>query len=215
MVKNIIFDFGGVIYDINFNNTFEKLKESGVKDVEKVSLEFTERHLFERFETGAITKEEFRNEVRDVSDLQVNDDKIDEIWNALLIGFKPERVHLIEKVKLNYNIFLLSNSNIIHYEQYRSEFEQQFGYKTFDDLFKKAYFSFEMGLNKPDKTIFQKVIQEQNIESQETLFIDDTEMHTKSAAQAGLLVRYLRLEHREDMINMFDHTGMLKQQQFS
>lgn len=210
MVKNIIFDFGGVIYDINFNFTYEKLRDLGIYDTENLSSELSHQYLFEHLEKGTITPGKFRNEVRKFSGLPLKDDQIDEAWNALLIGFRPDRIRLIEMVKAHYNIFLLSNSNIIHYQKYRQELEQQFGYKQFDELFIKAYFSFELGLIKPDHRIFKMVMDDQKLKPEETIFIDDTEIHTKSAAKTGLQVRHLRLDQQEDIIDLFDHKGVLK-----
>ncbi|MFW6224095.1 MAG: HAD family phosphatase [Bacteroidota bacterium] len=144
-IKNIIFDFGGVIYDIDIPAAARAFRKLGITDFEQKFTVFTEANIFDKLETGHLTPGEFRDEFRRISELDVSDKALDEAWNALLIGFRKERIKLIGQVKKQYNVFLLSNSNIIHYRQYRQEFEDQFGYKTFDELFQQAFFSFEVG----------------------------------------------------------------------
>lgn len=210
-IKNIIFDFGGVIYDIDMPAAADAFRDLGIKDFEQKFTEFTEANIFDRLETGHLTPEEFRDEFRKISGLEVSDHKLDGAWNALLIGFREERIRLIESIKEYYNIFLLSNSNIIHYKRYRQEFEDEFGYKTFDELFLEAFFSFEIGMRKPDHGIYEYVADKLDVKRSETLFIDDTEANIIAARETGLRGKFLDLANKEDLMDLFTEAGKLKE----
>lgn len=208
-IKNIIFDFGGVIYDIDFHAAAEAFRKTGVEDFESLYSQFSQDNLFDLLETGKIPPETFRDEFRRRTALNISDKQIDDAWNALLIGFVEKRIQLLKKIAKQYNIFLLSNSNIIHYWKYRADFEELTGMKTFDRLFEKAYFSHNIGMRKPNREIFDFVLQEQKLDAEETLFIDDTSMHTKAAQSAGIHSRFLQLQLGEDLCDLFDKEGVL------
>jgi putative hydrolase of the HAD superfamily len=133
----------------------------------------------------------------------VSDASIDKAWNALLLDIPPERIRLLEQLRNHYRIFLLSNSNKIHYDQYVSDFRATFGYNDFDALFEKAWFSFNIGLKKPHRVIFDYVAEHSNLVPAETLFIDDTLMHVQGAAEAGLHAHHLRISEGESILKMF------------
>lgn len=208
-IRNIIFDFGGVIYDIDFHAAAEAFRRNGVKDFESLYSQFSQDNLFDLLETGKITPETFRMEFRKRTGLHISDKQIDAAWNALLIGFVEKRIELLKKIAKQYNIFLLSNSNIIHYWKYRAEFEALTGMRTFDDLFQKAYFSHNVGMRKPNGEIFDYALQQHKLKVDETLFIDDTEMHTKAAESVGIHSRFLNLKQGEDLCDLFDEKGVL------
>jgi putative hydrolase of the HAD superfamily len=195
-LKNIIFDFGGVICDLDIHKTEEKFRRFGQpKDENPVSKEegaAAFEALVEKLETGKITPEQFRSTIRDFYQVPPSDNAIDEAWNALLGRIPAERIRLLEELRKSYRIFLLSNSNIIHYDCYRQDFEQDFGYRDFDELFEKAWFSFRIGLKKPDPAIFTYVLKEKNLVPGETLFIDDTFVHVEAARSIGIQGYHLK-----------------------
>lgn len=131
-IKNIIFDFGGVIIDIDEQLTIDEFARLGFADTSKVSgKEFFE--LIRKFEKGIFTPDIFRNKLRDFLDISATDQEIDDAWNALLFDIPAERMEIIEQLKKNYNIFLLSNSNEIHYDLYVRDLQLRFGYNEFAD----------------------------------------------------------------------------------
>ena len=154
-VKNIIFDFGGVICDLEIQRTIEKLKAFGRPKNENTSTpEQQDRnfeHLVSNYETGLITSREFRDEIRNYYQVAPSDQAIDDAWNVLLVGIPERRIRLLENIRNNYRIFLLSNSNEIHYLKYCEDLRQQYGYKNFDALFENTYFSYRLHLKKPDR----------------------------------------------------------------
>lgn len=183
-VKNIIFDFGGVIIDIDEQLTVNEFIKLGISNKEKASSpEFIE--LIRKFEKGIFTPDIFRNKLRDFLDISATDQEIDDAWNALLFDIPQERIEVIEKVKKNYNIFLLSNSNEIHYDLYVRDLQLRFGYNEFNDLFDQAYFSFDLHLSKPEEEIYEFVMYQEDLKPEETLFIDDRIENIEAAKKLG------------------------------
>lgn len=194
-IKNIIFDFGGVIIDIDEQLTVNEFAKLGASDISKTeSPEFTE--LVRKFERGIFTPDIFRNKLRDFLDLSATDQEIDDAWNALLFDIPAERIEVIEQVKKNYNIFLLSNSNEIHYDLYVRDLQLRFDYVEFSELFHMAYFSFDVHLSKPDQEIYEFVIYQEGLNPEETLFIDDKIENIEAAAKLGLQTYHLQKPER-------------------
>lgn len=190
-IKNIIFDFGGVILDIDPQLTINELKKLGVDDATLFLSKDFQENVMDKFERGILTPEGFRQKVREVVNADVCDQEIDDAWNALLLDIPKERIAVIEQVKQNYQIFLLSNSNEIHYELYLRDLQLRFGYHEFDQLFHKAYFSFDLHLSKPNPEIFEFVLNQHKLVPAETLFIDDTLQHIEAARKLGLRTYHL------------------------
>ena len=204
-LKNIIFDFGGVICDLDINRTIEKFKEFGLPRQEFRSDQKEQDRQFEllisSYETGLISSQQFREAIRNHYQVPPTDAAIDEAWNALLLDIPLPRIKLLEDLRKTYRIFLLSNSNEIHYLKYLHDFSQKYGYAGFDDLFEKAYFSFQVHLSKPDPAIFTLVLEENNLLAAETLFIDDTLIHIESAERSGITGYPLKKD--EDIVSLF------------
>ena len=119
----------------------------------------------------------------------------------MLLDIPPERIRLLESLKIRYRIFLLSNSNEIHYHSYLSRFREKFGYEDFDSLFEKAYFSFRLKLQKPDPAIFKLVLANHSLNPVETLFIDDSPQHVEAAR--NLMIQGLLLDPGTDVTLLF------------
>lgn len=134
-IKNIVFDFGGVIINIDFQNAINEFVRLGISNFDEYYSKFTQNKLFEDLERGNISPEDFRKILKESFDKPVSDEQINNAWNALLLDIPPHRIKLLEEVKKNYRIFLLSNSNIIHYDDYVEVLRNNFGYNDFSDLF--------------------------------------------------------------------------------
>jgi putative hydrolase of the HAD superfamily len=189
-VRNIIFDFGGVICDLDIERTKEKFVAFGPpKEPSAVSPGESDRAfnlLVEMLESGQIPPAFFRETIRNHYISAPSDEQIDDAWNALLLDIPPARIRLLETIRDRYRIFLLSNSNQIHYECYSRRFSQAFGYPDFDALFEKAWFSYRIRMKKPDREIFEFVLADKGLDPAETLFIDDTLMHVQAAQAIGI-----------------------------
>jgi putative hydrolase of the HAD superfamily len=202
-IKNIIFDFGGVICNIDPGLTKKAFINLGLTNFDIVASITKTSGLFENLEIGTITPEYFRSQLRQFFTNPVTDRQLDEAWNALLLDMPEERIRLLEKLRPNYRIFLLSNSNEIHYLKYVETFRNQFGYPDFNALFEKAYFSFGVGLKKPSAGIFRHVLEKSNLEPSETLFIDDTLVHVEGAENVGIHAYHLALDKGEKVTDLF------------
>lgn len=207
-IKNIIFDYGGVIINLDMQMPLDLVKLHSRLDVEKVWKEMQSRKVFEMYERGLLSDEEFRNAIRNFFNTQIDDEIIDQIWNSMLLDMPQERIELLPKCKNHYQIFLLSNSNSIHYKAYLSQLQNRYKINSFDDLFNKAYFSFEMKLLKPSSEIFQKLVQNHQLKIEETLFIDDTLVHIETARKMGF--QTIHLTQEKNITDLFSSDGLLK-----
>jgi len=186
-IKNIIFDYGNVIFEINFKITQEAFSQLGITDIDAFFAHKGHNSLFDDLEMSKISRTEFRDGIRTAANNPaLSDQQIDAAWNSLLIGVSKGNHDVLLEAKAKYRTFLLSNSNEIHYDWIVDHIEQQFGISNYDDLFEKAYFSQHMGLRKPNLNIFEQVIKDNNLNPVETLFIDDSPQHLEGAKKAGL-----------------------------
>ncbi|MBU8893576.1 MAG: HAD family phosphatase [Bacteroidales bacterium] len=198
-VKNIIFDLGVVIININTDLTVKAMKELGFSNFEESYTLFKQTDLFDRLEKGLIDADFFRNELRKHIINDVTNKKFDEAWGAMLLDFPKVRIDLIKELGKKYNIYLLSNTNAIHYKQYTQDFIDQYGFE-FNSLFIKAYYSFQMGMRKPDVDIFEFALTESNLLPEETLFVDDLQINIESAKKTGLQTMWIDILKEDDII---------------
>ena len=111
VIKNIIFDFGGVIININHQRVESAFKALGITNFETLFNQATQSKLFQQFEKGEMTAPQFRDSIRELTHLDISDDKLDEVWNQIIGEYPPERIDLLRHIKNNYRLFLLSNTN--------------------------------------------------------------------------------------------------------
>ncbi len=186
-IKNIIFDYGNVIFEIDFKKAQSALHQLGITDVEQFFAHKSHNNLFDDFETATITPDEFRAGIRSAANNEnISNAEIDAAWNSLLIGVPPTIHDVLLKVKEKYRTFLLSNNNEIHYDYIMAYLKKEHEMENLEHLFEKAYFSQHMFLRKPNVEIFEQVIKENNLVPEETLFIDDSPQHIEGAKKAGL-----------------------------
>ncbi len=208
-IKNIIFDYGNVIFRIDFKRTQHSFTELGIENVERFFAHTGHDPLFDEFEQGLITSGQFRDGIRRITEKpDLSDEKIDLAWNTLLIGV-PEGTHeLLLKAKKKYRTFLLSNNNEIHYKWIMEYLKNEFHLPSNEVFFEKDYYSHLMKMRKPNPDIFQFVLDAHNLDPAETLFIDDSPQHIKTAASLGLHTHLLTAE--ETLDGFLYGTGLLK-----
>jgi len=207
-IKNIIFDLGGVILDIDENIVYKELEKMGISTLELArSKEFMD--IMSKFDTGIYTAPTFRKKTKALLGLEkMTDQKFDAIWNSMLLDIPRERIEAIEKVKKHYKIFLMSNSNVIHYDLYVRDLQLRFGYHEFDELFNKSYFSFAEHLEKPDPRFFELILDHEGLLPEETLFIDDTASNIRAAQSLGIHTYHIS---REELVRNLFENGVLKE----
>ncbi|MCF0039926.1 HAD family hydrolase [Dyadobacter fanqingshengii] len=186
-IKNIIFDLGDVILNIDVPVASKSFAElSGREQAEILEL-FSKNALFRQFETGELDEAGFRNYIRKILDFSdLSDEAIDTAWNSLLLDLPPERVQLLQNLAKNYRLFLLSNTSSIHITQVNKILEASTGIEKLDDLFETVFLSYEMGLMKPDQRIYEKVLEAAGLKAEETLFLDDNLANIEAASKLGI-----------------------------
>lgn len=184
-IKNIIFDLGGVILNIDYNLTSNSFKKLGIRDFDLLYSQAKQNNLFDDFETGKISSDEFRSYIKQFIP-NCSDKNIDDAWNAMLLDLPKDRLNLLNNVNKKYRIFLLSNTNEIHINKFTEYIKTNFGGNIFDDIFENYYYSSDIGFRKPNKDAFEYVIYNNNLIAEETLFIDDSIQHIEGANKIGL-----------------------------
>ncbi|HRH62710.1 MAG TPA: HAD family phosphatase [Bacteroidia bacterium] len=191
-IKNLVIDMGGVIIDIDYNLTARAFEKHGIKDFEHIFTQAKQLGFIDEFEKGTITPSLFRNELKKCANIQLSDDLIDTCWNALILDFTQEKLQLVQALSKQYNLFLLSNNNAIHFQKLISKIEQVVPFTDFSSLFLKNYYSHQLKMRKPDAEIFNYVLQQNNLLRDETLFIDDSIQHIQSAEKIGIPCLFVR-----------------------
>lgn len=190
-IRNIIFDLGGVILNINPQLTVEAFRNLGWNDFYETNNQSLFKDLFYNLEKGGSSPEAFRDNVRKMLVNQKDDAVIDKAWTAMILDIPADRVRYLEKLKMSYRIFLLSNTNEIHRMKFHREFESDFGYSLYD-LFERNFYSHEMGMRKPDPQIYLEALREAGLNPEETLFIDDMIENIEAAENLGMKVLHIQ-----------------------
>ncbi len=200
-IKNVIFDLGGVLINLDFDSCLNAFRTAGFTNIEEQVRQMQGNGVFSRFELGEISPEEFRDAIRKEADESLTDRKIDDMWNLMLLNIPREKLDLLLELRERYMVYLLSNTNPIHWD-YAGE--EMFNYRGFraDDFFEDTFLSFKMHLAKPDKAIYEKVMKEANILPEETFFIDDSETNCRAAAALGIQTHHYHIG--EDLSLLFD-----------
>jgi len=192
MIKNIIFDLGGVIYDIRYQNVPEAFARYGFSNFDEYYTQAHQSDAIDLFEEGKISPAEFREFVRSISPVPLTDEQINEAWNSIMMDIPEKRIEMLKELKSHYSLFLFSNTNQLNYEQFTVQMNEKYGYDIFKELFVKAYFSHHIHIKKPLVESFQLILNEQKLNPLETLFIDDTLRHVQGAQKVGLNTYYLQ-----------------------
>lgn len=204
MIKNIIFDLGGVIYDIRYENIPEAFARMGAGNLMEIYSKAKQTDFIDRYEEGLMSSDEFCEEIRRISEVPLTDEQIKEAWNAILIDVPASRVDFLLKLKERYNLYLFSNTNQFNYDCFTAHLNQKYGFDFFDTIFKAAYFSHILHIRKPKAEGFQKIMQEQQLNPAETLFIDDSPQHIEGARRCGLQAYHLQEERSIEFLDIWD-----------
>jgi glucose-1-phosphatase len=201
-IKNIIFDLGGVILDIDYQLTSKAFMALGLKNFDDIYSQKKQQHFFDDFEKGILSVKRFRKEIKNYLPERVTNENIDDAWNSMLLTIPVGRIDWLNELNRKYRIFLLSNTNEIHKKAFRKIVNGEVGYDVFDDVFEKCYYSSELKMRKPDTQIFIHVLEQSNLNPSETLFIDDSPQHVNGAQKAGIHAIHLQLGKKvEDLVS--------------
>jgi putative hydrolase of the HAD superfamily len=172
-------------------NAFKAL---GIDDFSKHFSQAAQTTLLDDYETGRITSDAFLEEVSKFVKPGTTEDQIRAAWNSILLDLPEQRLFCLEKAAENHRIFLLSNTNEIHIDEFNSYLLQTHSLPSLEPFFEKLYLSYEVGLRKPDKQIFEHVLDDAGLNPESTLFIDDSIQHIQSASELGINTYHLQKE---------------------
>jgi len=200
-IKTLILDFGGIIYQIDHQKQKKTFLQLGIQNFDERYSQAIQNPLFAMFETGSVSNEKFRNELAKMLPGNISETNIDRAWNSILVGYYPAMVSLVEQLGNKYRLFLLSNTNAIHYNVYMPEFRNNYG-NDLSEMFEKAYWSFKIGLRKPTHEVYEYVLNDSNLTSGECMFIDDTAVNVEAARACG--INSICLKPGQQLSNLFD-----------
>ena len=191
-IKNIIFDLGKVLLNLDFNASIVAFQKLGLKTDVLDNKQAYSDPVFYELEVGKVTPEEFCNRVRKVLNNQnASDLQIEDAWYSMILDVPANRVKVVQELSKNYNVYLFSNTNKIHIDRLHRAFKAEHGI-DFSSLFVKDYYSHEIHERKPDLSSYRKVIDLSGINPDESIFIDDLEKNIIGAQQSGLKTFWLK-----------------------
>ncbi|WP_257667644.1 HAD family hydrolase [Parapedobacter tibetensis] len=191
-IKNIIFDYGNVIFSLDFARLRQAFMNLGLKDAETFFSHSGQSPLFDAFDKGELTVTGFHEEIRRTTGKPtLKGEEIDHAWNTLLVGVPDGYHQLLRQLRDRYRTFLLSNNNEIHYQWITEYLKREHDLEGNSDFFEKDYYSHLMGMRKPDPEIFRFVLDTHGLDPQQTVFIDDSPQHIASAKKIGLQAQLL------------------------
>jgi putative hydrolase of the HAD superfamily len=185
-INALLFDLGNVLLPIDLSLTYQAFSQlSSSFSSEEIQSKINNEGLWLGYEAGLLTDEEFRDLLRDKLDLDCSNDEFDQAFSALLLDFPPNVYSFLQELTSNFELYLLSNTSVIHSRIFLNNQLGPKGENLFG-LFKKAHFSYEMGLVKPNPLIYQQVLKENNLKAEEIVFFDDNAANIKSAITLGI-----------------------------
>jgi putative hydrolase of the HAD superfamily len=208
-IKNIIFDLGGVLLNIDFAITQKAFAELGMENAEEKFGKHMQLGFFDQLDRGEIGDNEFFEKVLAEMPLGTKKEDIRRAWNAMILDFPQKNFDLLKRLSKNYRLFLMSNTNSVHFPEYQSLLQRIFDINSLDDLFEKAYYSFQIGKRKPENEFFELILTENNLKAIETIFIDDTLFNAKASSKNG--IKGLHLAENMKLTDFFTNEGFLKE----
>ncbi|MCF8449095.1 MAG: HAD family phosphatase [Taibaiella sp.] len=185
-IKHIIFDLGGVLLNLNYSLTENAFIEAGVKNFGQLYSQLQQSDIFDRWETGKMSRGEFISNMQQAADAPLTEAQVLHAWNAMLLDFPLRRLQILQQLRNYYDLFLLSNTNEIHEEVFNNTLMQQHGIPNIGVFFDKVYMSHRVGLRKPMPEIFLRVLEDNGLQAAQTLFIEDSPQHIEAAKKLGI-----------------------------
>lgn len=200
-VRNIIFDLGGVLLNINYQLTIDAFISLGIEDFHNLYSQANQSNLFDGFEKGDISTEDFIKGIKSYLPKNISEKDVVDAWNAMLLDLPKERLDFLFELKSDYNTVLLSNTNAIHIDYFHQQLYEVYGKSSLAPYFNEVYFSCDLGMRKPDAEIFETICSNEGFDPAETLFIDDSIQHIEGAASIGIQAHYLDVK-KNDVITL-------------
>ncbi len=183
--KNIVFDLGGVVIDLEVSQTIGEFANLARLSVEEVIAHY-HHPLFRSYETGQLTDQQYLHQLRELLRTDADDIQLTAAWNAMLKGIPKDRIELIKSLRREFGLAVLSNTNGIHERKFNEQLKAVSGHSSLHTLFDKVYFSHQLSMRKPDKDIFMHLLDDMGWNAADTLFLDDTPANIDTARNLGM-----------------------------
>lgn len=194
-IKNIVFDLGGVIIDLNRACSIKRFKEIGVEDIEAYLDPYEQKGLFLSLENGTVTLEEFRVQLSKLIGKTVTIEEVSYGWMGFVEAVPQYKLDYILELRKQYRVYILSNTNpvVLSWAKTPAFSDAGLPVTAYCDKF---YASFEMKVTKPDARIFDLMVQDSGIVPEETLFVDDGKLNVEVGKKKGFVT--YQPENKED-----------------
>lgn len=179
-ISSIVFDLGGVILNIDPKRTIDQFRELGFNDIEQFLDHYRSKGFLAEFQSGKLNEQDFMEVIRGNIEIAVTEEQIRTAWNAMLLDYPINRIEKLQSLKKQYHLYLLSNTNIIHCQSFAGRVP---GVEDISELFDAVYYSHEIGLSKPSEESFLYVLEANNLNPNQVLFLDDLPENIDSAKQ--------------------------------
>ena len=202
-IEAIVFDLGGVIIDLDFQRSFDQFARLSGKSQEAIRKGIFESGVLHSYEKGHYTDAEFLTEVEKIFHLTCGHPAIEQAFLELLLGIPAARIELIRNLSKDYRVFVLSNTSAIHYKEVNAILKRDTGHAHLDQLFEKVFLSFELGMLKPHRQIYEAVLDQASLRPEHTLFLDDNHDNLLGASAIGIQTALVSKE--QSILNLFNH----------
>lgn len=205
--KNLIFDLGGVLFDINYQEPGKRFQALGMQGLKDLFFNPDANNPFHAYERGHISSEEFAGHLLRFAPESVHIHHIQDAWNSILTELPLHRIQMLRELKHKHRLFLFSNINDWHLTAYRQQLP--IPYTEFESCFEAVYYSCKIGHRKPDPEGFQHILRQHQLNPEETAFIDDLQENAQGASQVGIQGWHLDLSSGLNVESLLRQKGLL------
>ncbi len=200
-IKNIIFDFGNVLFDLDLPRIGQHFQAYWGDQASAARDKLISAHVFTLYETGGLSTAEFVDALRFATVPHLSEEQVTGAWNSIFLGMPQERFELLTRLRERYNVFLLSNINDLHARWVDDYMLRKHGIEDFQiRFFDGVYYSHLIRLRKPDREIYEYVLADAELAAEETVFFDDMEENVAAAQALG--IRGILKRPEEDILEL-------------
>ncbi len=189
--KIILLDLGGVLINLDYHKTILAFEKLGLENAAQFYSQQQQTTLFDQFECGKISTQRFINELLHFLPQRTSPNKVVEAWNEMILDFPIERLNQLKALKEKHPIYLLSNTNEIHMQAVRRSLKRVCN-EPLESFFNHVFLSHEIGLRKPNASVFDFVCETIKCSKEDVFFIDDSIQHIEGAKQSGIKSHWLQ-----------------------
>ena len=184
-IKNIVFDMGGVLIDLDWSACVKAFEEIGFPQAKDLLSPYLPSGIFMQLEKGIVTPEQFYQNINDNTDKEISAEQIDTALNKFLLKLPIYKLEMLRKLKESYNVYMLSNTSSIMLSHIDAHMFTQEGL-TWESYFHHRYLSFDMQILKPNSEIYRVMLEDGGMIPEETLFLDDSQANIDAAKKLGI-----------------------------